>query len=150
VDEDLLADGLLQIRNTPHKNSGLSPAILLFGRPLQDKIPAHKSAFKVDWFKEMKSYDRKMAESKIRMERYYNRGKVELPPLKVSDPVVIQNNRSGKWDRIGWIQEKYAYRRYLVRLPSGLFVERNRKFLRRRYSPDPVACTKVTNQETIL
>ena len=72
------------------------------------------------------------------MERYYNRGKQQLPPLYAGMPVAIQNRATKRWDRVGWVQEAYHQkRRYLVRLTSGMLIQRNRHALRRRYPNDP-------------
>ena len=49
VDEAVLACALLQYRNTPSRRDGLSPAQKLFGRPVQDILPAHRRAFAPEW-----------------------------------------------------------------------------------------------------
>ena len=36
--------GIFQWKNTPHKSTGLSPAIMLYGHSVQDAIPCHKSS----------------------------------------------------------------------------------------------------------
>ena len=40
LDTVRLVKGLLQLRNTPDPDTGLSPAEMLLGRPLKDFIPA--------------------------------------------------------------------------------------------------------------
>lgn len=134
LDMEKWTRGMLQARNTPHKTTGLSPAILLYGHPVQDCIPAHKSSFVRSWHDEILKYDKTMAQSKVRMERYYNRGKQELSPLYPGMPVLVQNKTSKRWDRIGWVQEAHHQtRRYLIRLTSGMLIQRNRRVIRRRY-----------------
>ena len=49
VDEAVLARALLQYRNTPSRRDGLSPAQKLFGRPVQDILPAHRRVFAPEW-----------------------------------------------------------------------------------------------------
>jgi len=49
LDEGKLARALLQYRNTPSRRDGLSPAQKLFGRPVQDMLPAHHRAFAPEW-----------------------------------------------------------------------------------------------------
>ena len=39
LDEDSVVAGLLQYRNTPEPTTGMSPAVILFGRMLRDRIP---------------------------------------------------------------------------------------------------------------
>ena len=49
TDWDSFDRAILQIRNTPHKSNNLSPAMLLYGKRVQDCIPAHKSLLTRDW-----------------------------------------------------------------------------------------------------
>ncbi len=51
MDEDALARALLQYRNTPSRKDGLSPTQKLYGRPVQDTLPAHRRAFSSEWQK---------------------------------------------------------------------------------------------------
>ena len=44
--------------------------------------------------------------------------------------MVIQNIKIKRFDRFGVVKECCDNRRYLIRLPSGKFLERNRRFLR--------------------
>lgn len=125
--------GLLQVRNTPHKN-GLSPAILMTGKPLQDTVPAHKSLFTRDWHSKVLEFDQNFANRRDKMEQLYNRGARDLPPLRVGDPIAIQNKRTKKWDRYGVVQEVFPeIRRYLIRLASGMMITRNRRVIRKRF-----------------
>ena len=39
LDSDKVITGLLQYRNTPEPTTGMSPAAILFGRQIMDKIP---------------------------------------------------------------------------------------------------------------
>ena len=74
-----------------------------------------------------------MADSKAKMEKYCNRGKRGLPPLYPGMPVVVQNKESGRWDIIGLVQETHHIRRYMIRLTSGMLIQKNRRFVQRRY-----------------
>ncbi len=49
LDNTKLARALLQYRNTPSKRDGLSPVQKLFGKPMQDTIPAHHRVFAPQW-----------------------------------------------------------------------------------------------------
>ena len=131
IDQNAWTKGLLQIRNTPHKATGLSPAILLYGHPVQDQLPAHRKNFERRWYDEVGSYDRTMFKTKVQSEKYYDTPtSKELPSFAVGDEVVIQNTKSKRFDRCGVIKECCENRRYLVRLPSGMVLERNRRYLR--------------------
>ena len=58
-----------------------------------------------------------------------------LSKLVIGTPVVIQNDKSKLWDRSGVVVDVGSHRKYFIRLPSGRILTRNRRFLRRRYSP---------------
>jgi len=131
IDKNAWTKGLLQIRNTPHKATGLSPAILLYGHPVQDQLPAYQKNFERRWYNKVGKYDRSMYENKVQSERYYQTPATrELTPFKVGDEVVVQNTKFKRFDRFGVIKECCDNRRYLVRLPSGMIIERNRRYLR--------------------
>lgn len=135
TDYDDFAKGLMQVRNTPHASTGVSPAMILYGRPTQDALPAHKSFFSKNWHDQMLEHDRKYAEHREKLEYYYDRGTRSLPALPVGTPVAIQNPKTRKWDRYGVIQEKNEdLRRYVIRLPSGMIVVRNRRVLKQRFT----------------
>ena len=128
--------GVLQIRNTPHKSNNLSPAMLLYGRPVQDAIPAHKSLFTTDWHERFADADRKFSDNRTRLETAYNRGTRDLPPLRVGTPIAVQDPRSNRWDRYGVVQEvHHRLRRYVIRLASGMIITRNRRVIRQRINP---------------
>ena len=132
LDREKWAKGLLQIRNTPHKATGLSPAVMLYGHAVNDVVPAHKSALSKSWHKELAAYDRKIACERQRMDKY--RGGRSLPSLPEGTAVVIQNRQNKRWDRYGVVQEsKPDIRKYVVRMPSGMITVRNRRDLRKRY-----------------
>ena len=52
LNEDHLCRALLQYRNTPSRKDSVSPAQKLFGRPVQDTIPAHRRSFTQEWQKQ--------------------------------------------------------------------------------------------------
>ena len=129
--------GILQWKNTPHKSTGLSPAIMLYGHPVQDAIPCHKSALTRDWHDQKLKIDREAATRKEKLEQYHNRSAHSLPPLNVGDPVCVQNAVTKRWDRYGTILERYEHvRRYLIKLESGMVIRRNRIHLRKRVTCD--------------
>ena len=48
VNQELWAAAMLQYRNTPSK-SGRSPAVVLYGQPVQDMLPVHRRSFDPCW-----------------------------------------------------------------------------------------------------
>ena len=112
--------GILQWKNTPHKSTGLSPAIKLYGHPVQDAIPCHKSCLSRSWHDKKLRVDIDAAKRKEKSKKYFNRGTRNLKQFKVNDPVCVQNNRTKRWDRYGPVMECYHQsRRYLIKLESG-------------------------------
>ena len=125
--------GILQWKNTPHKSTGLPPAIMLYGHPVQDAIPCHKSSLPRNWYDDKLRIDREAARRKEKLEKYYNRGAKPLTRLKVGDPVCVQNINTKRWERYGQVMKCHqAQRRYLIKLESGLIIRRNRIHLRKR------------------
>ena len=124
--------GILQWKNTPHKSTDLSPAIMLYGHSVQDAIiPCSLSR---SWHDEKLRVDREAVKRKEKLEKYYNRGTRNLEQLNVNDPVCIQNNSTRRLDRYGRVMESHHQsRRYLIKLESGLMIRRNRIHLRKRY-----------------
>ena len=130
---------LLQHRNTPDPDTGLSPAQVLFGRPVKDFMPIMPGKFKPQEGWRLVQEDREKA---LRVR--YCRGKEkwsehtkELPKLSVGDRVLIQNQwgtpkMARRWDRSGVVLEVENYDQYRVKVDgSGRVTIRNRRFLRR-------------------
>ena len=120
--------GILQWKNTSHKSTGLSPAIMLYGHPVQNAIPCHKSSLARYWHDDKLRIDREAAKRKEKLEKYYNRSAKPSTQLKVGDPFCVQNINTKRWDRYGQVIECYqAQRRYLIKLESGLITLRHKK-----------------------
>ena len=131
MDEDVLSRALLQYRNTPSRKDGLSPAQKLFGRPVQDILPAHRRSFALEWQKTVDA-EKSLLESKEKSEIYYNQNARTLPDINVGSNVAIHNGETKQWDIYGIVVEIGPYRRYYIKLRSGRILVRNRRFLRRR------------------
>lgn len=121
--------GILQYRNTPGAN-GLSPAQVVFGRPVQDAVPAHRRAFAQKWQAASDAADRVPPQI---IERY-NRAARDLQTLAVGNHVAIQDFSTRQWSRYGVITAVNPNRQYLIRMSSGRVLCRNRRFIRRRYA----------------
>ena len=126
--------GVLQWKNTPHKTTGLSPAMMPYDHPVQDLVPCHKRVLKRSWHDEKLRVDREAALRKQKLEAYYNKNVKSLKPLAVGDLVCVQNTNTKRWDRYGKVLEcYYKIRRYLIKLTSGMVIRRNRVHLRKRF-----------------
>ena len=68
MDYEAWGRGLLAVRNTPHASAGLSPAIILYGHPVQDVIPAHKSSLSKGWW--LAEFDKQIAAERQKANSY--------------------------------------------------------------------------------
>ena len=77
--------------------------------------------------------NKKAAELKAKSDAYHNSKSILLQPFKVGFEVCVQDPLSKRWDKVGKVMNIGKYRDYLIKLPSGQFIWRNRKFLRQYY-----------------
>ena len=131
VDMDKVARGLLQHCNTP-RYTGSSPAQMLFGHPIRDLLPAHRRAFDATWQKTADEIDQQRSDKRSQVIEEYNTRSKSLPPLNVGDHVALQDPCSKRWERYGVVVDTGAHRDYLIKLPSGRILRRNRRYLRLR------------------
>ena len=142
LDTDSFHSGLLELRNTP-KQTGLSPAQVLFGHPLRSRLPAHKKAFQSCWKELACEIDRKcVAPPNIQ-------GK-PLHTLSIGDEVWIQNTETRRWDATGIVIGSSG-RNYHLKLPSGRVWWRNRRHICKRLAcQENIETKKVTFSEHAL
>ena len=119
-------------RNTPLQDTGCSPSITLFGRPMRDHLPRKPSGARREWQMVADARENALAKRQLRSDpKALNR---ELIPLSVGDSVQVQNqvgNRPRRWYATGTIVECLPHRQYRVVLDGSRRVTlRNRKFLR--------------------
>ena len=137
--EDKLCHAILQYRNTPSRKDGLSPAQKLYGRPIQDTLPAHRRC-------SAQEADQQAAYNLQQSESYYNEHTQSLSDLKIGSTVALQHPLTKLWDIYGTIVDIGPYRQYHVKTHSGRVLVRNRRYLRHRtpasliLSHPPVHC----------
>ena len=147
LNTDAIMRGMLQLRNTPEADSGLSPAQILFGRTLKDclplcpPIPRQTTIFddsspvspvwKDMWSAKENALRQRLATQVESLEAHSH----DLKPLVVGDPVRVQNQHgphSKKWDRTGVIMQVGEHDQYIVRMDgSRRLTLRNRRYLRK-------------------
>ena len=149
LDTDRVVSGLLQFRNTPDPATGLSPAMVLFGRPLRDAIPIppgtsifSNPAVSPFWKQTWRTRETALG---VKFEAQTNKlhdHSRSLGVLKPRDQVRVQNlcgPHPKKWDRTGQVLEHLPHDQYLVKMHgSGRILRRNRRHLRRSVSVPPM------------
>ena len=141
LNNDQFMMGMLQLRNTPDPDCKLSPAQILFGRPLRDAFSFVKRGPKFSntavhpiwrdaWAAKESALRTRFAKS---VEKLNSNARL-LPQLHAGERVFIQNQNGphpNKWDRSGVVLENIGYNQYRVKVDgSGRVTNRNRRFLR--------------------
>ena len=134
LDTDAFQRAMLQYRNCPDKETKLSPAMCVFGRPTRDFIPILPGRYRPhDTWRETLA-----AREEALRNRHMRAAERWLRPLVVSDQVRIQNQTGPnprKWDNTGHVIEVRQHDQYVIRVDgSGRVTLRNMKFLR-KYIP---------------
>ena len=132
LDTDKAARALLAHRNTPCQDTGISPSVMLFGKPIRDHLPRYDLKLRPEWDTIAESRDQALAKRVLVAD---NTRKRELVPLKIGDSVQVQNqtgNHPGKWNNTGVISGVLPNRQYQVVTDGSRRVTlRNRRFLKK-------------------
>ena len=140
-DTEAVTAGLLQYRNTPDPQTGMSPAQVVFGRNLRDLLPVAPGTqvfaspmvhpvWRQTWEQQEEALRLRFAKQVDDLRHNVR----QLPPLVPGNRVLLQNqtgNHSKRWDRTGIVIEAKPYDQYVVKVDgSGRLTLRNRRFLR--------------------
>ena len=137
-DWDKVLRAVMQHRNTPLNDINLSPAQIVFGRPVRDFLPVKPGLYKPQdvWIDNAEKRELALKKRLYRgLERWSEHTKHQ-PALQPGQNVYIQNQRgvgkaSKRWDRSGVVLEDKGFDKYSVKVDgSGRVTDRNRRFLR--------------------
>ena len=137
LQNDQTACAFMMHRNTPIQDVGISPAMMLFGRPIKDHLSTIRDHLSVrpQWKEIRELREKAMAKRHICDMESYNANTRTLPPLLVGDSVSIQNqigNHPNRWEKTGTITETLDNRQYRVKVDGSNRVNlHNRRFLRK-------------------
>ena len=93
LDNDKVVRAILQYRNTPDPETGMSPAEVIFGRQIRDFTPVLPGCYKPrdEWRRTMQMREEVLRRRHVRDHERWSEHTQRLPPLKAGDHVFIQN-----------------------------------------------------------
>jgi hypothetical protein len=142
LDTDCFLKAMLQFRNTPDPDCGISPAQIVFGRHLRDNLLftdyLNRSQYSKRWQDAWEAKEDALRTRFIRTSENLNKHARPLPPLAPGDKCFVQNQtgqHAKKWYHTGTVMRVLPHDKHAIKMDgSGRVTYRNRRFLR-RYTP---------------
>ena len=136
---DRFLRAMLQLRNTPDPDCGVSPAEIIFGRRLRDNLPftsyVRRDSYSPRWQGAWSAKEDALRARFIKTSEKLNMHARHLPPLAPGDRCFIQNqvgNSKRRWHQTGTVVEVQPFDKYGVKVDgSGRVTYRNRQFLKK-------------------
>ena len=115
-------EALLELRNTPRQDTGLSPNQMMFGRNTRSMIPTTS-------YSKMNNDSNLRSARKHSVKKWYDKRSKELPTLETDDSVYFEQTKGRNW-KLGKIKEKISDRSIIVQSQEGVTYRRNRSHIR--------------------
>ena len=146
LNNDKFLRAMLQLRNTPDPDCKLSPAQVMFGRPLRDAFSFVNQLEKFSnpyirptWREAWQEKEAALRQRYHRTSEALKKHSRSMPPLSVGDRCYVQNQAGNflkRWDRSGTVMEDLGHDSYSIKIDgSGRLTKRNRQFLRKFTAP---------------
>ena len=112
-------EALLEQRNTPRQDTGLSPAEMLFGWKARTKLPSFRPTIRIS---------NKREKRKISVKHSYDRKSKNLPKVRKDQSVYFQHKPKELWQKGKVID--MTDRNYQIQSEKGVEYQRNREHIR--------------------
>ena len=113
-------EALLEQRNTPRQDTGLSPVEMMFGRKTRTMLPFLNKCNETNLERENR---------KLTVKKHHDKRARDLPKLKEGQSVFFEQKENENW-KLGQIIDQYNPRSYVVQNEDGVKYRRNRVKIR--------------------